>query len=208
MDVHAPHEPVHTWKDFAIHLAIVTIGLFIALMLEAGVEHLHNRHLLHQAEANLDAELVDNRKILAADEKQVDGVAKEIAANIAVLETMKAHREPAGDMDFRWQWNGMQTAAWDTARATGAVALMRYDAAQGYSVIYTQQAVVNDQALVAIHDLYRSGVSARQRKLSELEAADIDKMIANSQETLSDLSYLKDLCRSLDLVYARSRVER
>ena len=38
MDVHAPHEPINTWRDFALHLIIVTIGLLIALSLEALVE--------------------------------------------------------------------------------------------------------------------------------------------------------------------------
>lgn len=28
MDVHPPHEPVHTWRDALMHLGIVTVGLF------------------------------------------------------------------------------------------------------------------------------------------------------------------------------------
>ena len=31
LDVHAPHANVHTWKDFLIHIAIITIGLLIAI---------------------------------------------------------------------------------------------------------------------------------------------------------------------------------
>ena len=30
LDVHAPHATVHTWKDFFIHITIITIGLLIA----------------------------------------------------------------------------------------------------------------------------------------------------------------------------------
>jgi len=30
LDVHAPHETVHTWKDFFIHLTTFVIGLLIA----------------------------------------------------------------------------------------------------------------------------------------------------------------------------------
>ena len=34
LDVHAPHESIHTWKSFFIHIATIVIGLFIAVGLE------------------------------------------------------------------------------------------------------------------------------------------------------------------------------
>jgi hypothetical protein len=43
MDVHPPHLPIHTWKDFLLHLLTITIGLFIALTLEASIESIHHR---------------------------------------------------------------------------------------------------------------------------------------------------------------------
>ncbi len=44
LDVHAPHRTVHTWKDFIIHIATITIGLLIAIGLEKTVELFHHRH--------------------------------------------------------------------------------------------------------------------------------------------------------------------
>ena len=49
MDVQPPHQPVRGWKDFALHLLTITIGLFIALSLEAAVQSLHHRHLVRDA---------------------------------------------------------------------------------------------------------------------------------------------------------------
>ena len=37
LDVHAPHETVHSWKDFFIHIATIVIGLLIAVGLEQTV---------------------------------------------------------------------------------------------------------------------------------------------------------------------------
>jgi hypothetical protein len=37
LDVDAPHPTVHTWKNF-FHIAAITLGLLIALGLEATVE--------------------------------------------------------------------------------------------------------------------------------------------------------------------------
>ena len=38
MEVHPPHSPVRSIKDFMVHLLAITIGLLIALGLEASVE--------------------------------------------------------------------------------------------------------------------------------------------------------------------------
>jgi hypothetical protein len=37
LDVHPPHEAVHTWKDFCIHIIAIVIGLLIAVGLEQTV---------------------------------------------------------------------------------------------------------------------------------------------------------------------------
>ncbi len=36
LDVHPPHAPTHTWKDFFIHIATIVIGLIIAVGLAGG----------------------------------------------------------------------------------------------------------------------------------------------------------------------------
>ena len=38
LDVHPPHNPTHTWRDFFIHIATIVIGLLIAIGLEQSVE--------------------------------------------------------------------------------------------------------------------------------------------------------------------------
>lgn len=48
LDVHAPHEVVHTWKAFFIHIATIAIGLLIAIGLEQTVEFFHHRHQLRR----------------------------------------------------------------------------------------------------------------------------------------------------------------
>jgi hypothetical protein len=43
-DVHAPHQIIHTWKDFLVHIGAITIGLLLAVGLEQTVEYVHHRH--------------------------------------------------------------------------------------------------------------------------------------------------------------------
>jgi type II secretory pathway pseudopilin PulG len=44
LDVHPPHAPTHTWRDFFIHIATIIVGLLIAIGLEQSVEAIHRAH--------------------------------------------------------------------------------------------------------------------------------------------------------------------
>jgi hypothetical protein len=44
LDVHPPHFPTHTWRDFFIHVGTIVIGLLIAVGLEQAVEAIHRGH--------------------------------------------------------------------------------------------------------------------------------------------------------------------
>ena len=204
MDVHAPHEPIHTWRDFALHLIVVTIGLVIALSLEALVERIHQRHLLHTAETNLRAELDTNRHLLAGDEHQLDLTEAELQQDIATLIARKSNPSVAEPLNFDWVWNGMEDSAWTTARDSGALVLMPFDTQQGWSVIYGQQGAVNDQARVYIADIYRAAAPTKGRPFAELTPAELDQSIAGLQQSLADLDHLRDLCKSLDVIYHRT----
>src|SRR5436190_19503290 len=202
MDVHPPHGSVHTWRDFFVHLTIITLGLLIALGLEGVVELVHDRHLLHHAEANLRSELQQNRTILANDEKSLDGSEKELETYFGLLIAFKKDHRGRGENSLNWEWNGPSSAAWDTARNTGAVALMDYAAAQNYADIYAQQSLLDAQASAYIRDVYRSlAPLLGGRKLSSLQPAEVDTMIANVQQTMADLKFLRDLSDTLSRYY-------
>jgi hypothetical protein len=204
MDVHAPHEPINTWRDFALHLIVVTIGLFIALSLEASVEHLHQRHLLHTAETNLRVELQDNRDLLVGDEHQLDRTEAELQQDIALLIARKSNPTVAEPLNFSWSWNGMSDSAWTTARDSGALTLMPFDTAQAWSSIYGQQSAVNDQSRLYIHSIYSAGAPLKGHTFAQLSPAQLDQMIAGTQQAIVDLELLRDLCKSLDVIYQRT----
>lgn len=202
MDVHPPHGGIHSWRDFFVHLIVITLGLLIALGLEGIVEWGHNRHLVHTAEANLTAELQENRKTLAGDLRFLNAAQKQFQSDLAILSSFKGTNHATGELRFNWTWNGPASAAWDTARNTGAVALMNYDSAERYSSIYSQQALVGTVSQVFLRDIYRTGAPLEGgRGLKDLKPAELDTMIANAQQTLADLQYLRDVGESLARLY-------
>jgi hypothetical protein len=62
LDVHPPHAPSYTWKDFFIHLATITLGLLIAISLEQSVEAVHHHQEVRETRAALQEEHQENIK--------------------------------------------------------------------------------------------------------------------------------------------------
>ena len=60
MEIHAPERPINSIKDFALHIAIVTCGILIALGLEGIREAVHNHHLVRETRENVRFEMEVN----------------------------------------------------------------------------------------------------------------------------------------------------
>lgn len=147
MDVHAPHEPVHSWRDFFTHIAIVTIGLFIALMLEALVEHMHHQHLVAEARENLHREIAENCDNAQKDLSHEQANVKTIENNIKTIHIVQDNPDAKGySVENTMEWNDFSSAAWRTAHETGALSFMPYDEVQKYSDLYTSQDFIEGRA--------------------------------------------------------------
>src|ERR1700746_1359885 len=74
VEVHPPHERVHSWAQFFVHIAAIVIGLIIAVSLEQTVELFHHRHQREQLEAALQRDGRANRAYIKADIAKAQGV--------------------------------------------------------------------------------------------------------------------------------------
>lgn len=94
-DVHAPHPSIHTWKDFIIHIATITIGLLIAIGLEQMVEYFHHRHQAAEMSGKLKTESNENIAVVREDIETYDHT---LAAIRAIEDSLEQHLKasPAG----------------------------------------------------------------------------------------------------------------
>ena len=149
LDVHPPHEPVHGWRDFLLHLLTITVGLLIALGLEATVEALHHRHLAAEARENIRHEIEANEQLVTANLAAIQRDAGEMKSNIAKARSLRDHVDLPGnaDLHFDFSWSSFGESAWRTAHDTGALAYLPAAEVQRYADAYGQQALANQQAL-------------------------------------------------------------
>ncbi len=149
IDVHPPHAAVHGWRDFLIHIATITLGLFIALLLEGALEAMHHRHLVREARENIRKELEQNVAELSKDEgylqQNADRMKHDAELTNAYLKDPKALDNQK--LSFTFTWNGLSASAWRSARDSGALTYMSLAEVQQYSDIYTQQEIVQQLAV-------------------------------------------------------------
>jgi hypothetical protein len=141
LDVHAPHESVHGWRDFLLHLGTITIGLLIALGLEGCVEWQHHRHLVHEAEQSLHIEIQNNANSLAGITTDIHTQQASLKHDLEVLDfVIENGKYPEhSHMSIAYHISTFDNVSWSTAQSTGALGYMDYATAQEYSGIYQTQ---------------------------------------------------------------------
>ena len=174
MEVHPPHEPVHGWRDFAIHLIIVTIGLCIALSLEALVERAHHHHLVREARENIRKELKINDESAQRNRELIRANVARQQNNVRSIRALMEHgKEFHGSVNNTFDINSMNDSAWRTAHETGALSYMPYDEVQRYADLYDLQDFITKQTeAAAIRDFQAAAPFQTGYDASNLPQAD------------------------------------
>jgi hypothetical protein len=108
VDVQPPHQPIRSLKDFFVHLLTITVGLFIALTLEAAVESLHHRHLVRVARENLRIEITNNQRLYADNSQSLKSNRDQLARDIDQLQDLRDGKK-LDQSNLGWAWNGIHT---------------------------------------------------------------------------------------------------
>jgi hypothetical protein len=202
MDIHPPEGPTRSFKDFAIHILIVTIGILIALGLEGIRESVHEHNLLVETRTAFRKELEGDRNNLveeAANVKdksaQLDTVLHDFPALVKSPDELQKrvdHLEP-GFYYFRG-------TAWGAASSSGILAYMNNDEASRFAEAYfgvesyqpiSRQSVLDWTATKSFFDSRRSftpqdAVEGEQR-LRTLQF-DLEIMAHADQEFMDSLN--------------------
>jgi hypothetical protein len=204
MDVHPPTHPIGTWKDFLIHLGTITIGLFIALSLQAAVEAMHHRHLVRDARANLRREIAKNQLEYTANVRRLQDNRIQLKRDIDELRQLRAGKSiDRNNLTWSWQWNSYSNAAWRAARDSGAITFMDPDLISEYSWIYFQQDYINTTALGIVTEETKTA-AALQIALdpANLTPAQIDALLLKTAELDLSIGSLQTTMKSLEHMYS------
>jgi len=141
LDIHPPHGPVNSFKEFFLHLLTVILGILIALSLEGLIEWRQHRSLAEEARSNLTAEIRENRQLLTRGLAAAPDAEQRLKTTIEVIEAYrKNHRDNrTSTLDWAFGLFPLNATAWHTAASTGALSYMDYSEVQGYTRAYVLQ---------------------------------------------------------------------
>jgi hypothetical protein len=167
LDVHPPHAPTHTWRDFCIHIATIVIGLLIAVGLEQTVEAFHHHHQREELIANFRGECDRNVKLADRNLASIQGdraweqawldALRKSSQDPRIVTVVLPARPPAN------QYEGISRSVWTIAKSNGTAALLPETLAEMYERVDHE----GDEAYRSA-DLYTEGL----RHLSNLARAD------------------------------------
>jgi hypothetical protein len=137
MEIHGPEGPTSSFKDFLIHIVIVTIGILIALGLEGIRETIYVRRVVRDARENFHVELVGNRRNLDRELKNDSEMLAQLDRISADLP--KLRKDPA---EFRARVAKLypsgyffSSSRWESALSTGALGHMSVDEVNQYAEV-------------------------------------------------------------------------
>ena len=197
LEVHPPHENAHTWRQFLIHIAAITIGLLIAIGLEQTVVYFHHRHQLQEARGELAAELESNRRVVDINLEATRKLTVDLDANMALLRAPQISPSDIrsklvyGLGNFYWPKDG----TWQAVKQNGSLGLMAHDELHYYVYIYEDIAIIMEQSSELGARMEVASAIARRSPDGNLTPRDIEELITVTSEVQAKVAYLTLLLR-------------
>jgi hypothetical protein len=201
LEVHAPHETIHTWKAFFIHLATIVIGLLIAVGLEQTVEYFHHRQQVAEIRRSLAEERHINEVIFTSACNEFRRYAPILLGSVQTLSYLRAHPgAPPGQWPGRFSFYILtirfQDSAWKTALQSAALEYMPRAEVRTYSDVYARLAHISDDSVAELHAVIR----AKTFMLQITDPATI-----NSEQSIQAYALVSDVVTSLYLMGINER---
>jgi hypothetical protein len=191
LDVHAPHGPVHGWRDFFTHIVAIAVGLLLALALERLVVYVHERHQLAQARRELSAELQDNFNQWQKNKAETMRVEANLAHDLQMIQALRTHEAPSGRFDYSESFSSTLDGAWQGARQNGALDLMPYDELVNYAWFHQLLGYVMDAMHGFEPSMKIAEAMAANAGSDKVSAHDLDELASKTMEAQGRLENLK-----------------
>jgi len=137
LDVHPPHEPIHSWKAYLLHMSTIVLGLLIAIGLEQSVEAIHRSNERSELRESLKRETEKAIADAAQTEQTENDPLRWIAAREDLVDKALTTHQPLPAQLPRkphvTSANLPIDPAWNAAKSSGLLHLLTQDEVEVYS---------------------------------------------------------------------------
>jgi hypothetical protein len=206
MEIHTPEAPVHSFRDFVVHLLMIALGVLVALGAEGVVELVHNRHVVAEARGNMIAEMRDNKSTLDENLPLLKHNEELLKESLTDLQKLRADRKAkTHDINLNLNFFSLTDTSWRTAEATGALALMKYQQVQDVAGYYDVQAMLN-RLVTSLEDTWLDMTAAFNpmgADPSKMDDRQLDEIQQRVQLSLGRLLAVENIAHALDDLYSK-----
>ena len=200
LDIHPPTKPIHSVKDFLLHLFTITRGILIALGLEGVVERAHHRNLAREAKTNLVREMTDNHRGLSGGLKSMETTDAQLQSILNTVRALAADRSAKpGNLDLSVSINTPSSTAWSTAATTGALGYMERDDVERFTKVYDLQQVFMSAEQLELES-YGALAHGPLARISDAQAVEAERAAGRA---LAATRMAEDIGKSLEAEYRK-----
>jgi len=162
IEVHPPHETIHTVKDFLIHIAAIAVGLLLAIGLEQTVEYFHHLREVKEIREALQQERQRNRAFYNVNTAGFRYEAEELENNLHVFVFLQQHpgtpeEKLPGVLAWGFAHAPITASAWKNAQQTQVLGYMPSEETEANAQLYVLLDLVDKDALSAMDAEDRAG---------------------------------------------------
>jgi hypothetical protein len=198
---------VLTKKGAVVELAIVTVGVLIALSFDGVRGWMRERSLVAEARANLASELRDNRTAVEKLLETMPARKKELDRLAGISQLLRDGKPVQGEASLDFGIPTLTSASRSTAEITGAFGLMDYSQVTPYAHVYDMQQKFErllDEWLTKLQPVISRVSLIEDPKPQATEVASWQRDI----ETLeTHVFFVEEYARQLAAAYARVLAE-
>lgn len=203
-----PAGRIESLRWFLAEIAIVTVGILIALSVDGIAEARKERKLVREAIGHLESEMRENKRDMDKVMPFVAERRRHLTETLALVETLIDHRERGVPYEGRTNQSvvkfglDLPVTAFRTAETTGALGHMSYAQVSRYAQVYgVQQEFMRLYARMQDHHV---GIAVLARiQLVKLSAAELVGWRQSLAVALSHLDELESMGRVLLRGYQR-----
>jgi hypothetical protein len=181
IEVHEPHETIHTWKEVFIHIGIVVVGLLLAISFEQTVEYFHHRSQAREARDNIQREMAENLIILQDNLQQLAVVQKQLSEDFDLLNSGASDAEVLPHLGYAHYQQREHDVAWEAAKINGSLALIPSGKITGANYFYESRSELHPTLFAYFTDMDTAGAILGHAKTS-------GKITASEREQLLSLT--------------------
>jgi hypothetical protein len=204
-EAHEPEGPVLTWREAITHIAIITVGLLIALGIDQTAEYFHHQHQLAEARQQINAEFKINLFQFKANKDYMKLIIPMCQDDLKLLLYLQQHpgapedKWPA-EFKLEYPYFYYDDYAWNNLKQSPIFGYMPYSEQYRNGAFYWGAEQAN-QNLIMLREEYTllDTESLNGFDLRHMNSAQIDSLINKINKILALTSTTRDNMDSMQL---------